>query len=635
MRIKSLVLSAVALGAGAAGANFAAEYLAVFVEDRSEIAVRETLDAGGYDWTEVEANGLQVLLTGTAPDEATRFDAMSAVGTVIDAARILDQTDVATTTIDLTPDFSIELLRSDQGVTMMGLIPAETDRTAILRDLSNAFGEENVADFLETADYAPPKDWAAAVAFGIDAITSLERAKVSIQDTAVSISAAATSPSEKSSLESRFARSAPDGVTVSLDITAPRPFLSPFTLRLVSDADGTARFDACVADTPESQDRIIAAARTIGVTGQITCPLALGAPNTDWGDTSVAAITALAGLPAGAVTLSDTTLSLDGALGTSPEDFDAAKSQLQSQISALYEVKSFLPLPPKEGDAEAALTFTATRSPEGNVRIRGNLGSELAETAARSFADAAFGAENHSLSVDLVPSTPENWSKRIFAGLEGLSLLQFGALEVEEESFVLRGSSGDPEIKEKITGLISAAMEDVGPFSLEVTYDEVLDPLASLLPGEVCVANIADILSTQKISFEPGSTTIDAGGNDTLDAIAGVIQSCKPDVVMEIGGHTDSQGSEQLNQRISQERAFAVRVALIDRRVSPSVLNVVGYGESTPIADNATEEGREANRRIEFILPAPPEDDTDTASDEDEPPASDPPEAPQEGDTNQ
>ena len=74
---------------------------------------------------------------------------------------------------------------------------------------------------------------------------------------------------------------------------------------------------------------------------------------------------------------------------------------------------------------------------------------------------------------------------------------------------------------------------------------------------------------------------------------------------MEVGGHTDSQGRTVMNQTLSQQRAEAVVTALLGKRVLTANLNAVGYGESVPIADNDTEEGREANRRIEFKLIVP------------------------------
>ncbi len=70
-------------------------------------------------------------------------------------------------------------------------------------------------------------------------------------------------------------------------------------------------------------------------------------------------------------------------------------------------------------------------------------------------------------------------------------------------------------------------------------------------------------------------------------------------------GFTDSQGRDEMNLSLSQDRAESVLDALRMRRVPVAAFEAVGYGEANPIADNETEEGREANRRIEFSLIVP------------------------------
>ena len=80
-----------------------------------------------------------------------------------------------------------------------------------------------------------------------------------------------------------------------------------------------------------------------------------------------------------------------------------------------------------------------------------------------------------------------------------------------------------------------------------------------------------------------------------------ILVTC-PAMTMEIAGYTDAQGSEGGNQALSQARAEAVLVALQGRRVDVSNMTALGYGETFPIADNSSEDGREANRRIEFVL---------------------------------
>ena len=101
-----------------------------------------------------------------------------------------------------------------------------------------------------------------------------------------------------------------------------------------------------------------------------------------------------------------------------------------------------------------------------------------------------------------------------------------------------------------------------------------------------------------------------------MTALADVLRRC-PGIRMEIGGHTDSQGRDESNLALSQARAEAVLLALQGRQVDVSGLVAKGYGETVPIADNETEAGREANRRIEFVpigQPAPAVPGTEDAT---------------------
>ncbi|MBW8459231.1 MAG: OmpA family protein [Thiobacillus sp.] len=73
------------------------------------------------------------------------------------------------------------------------------------------------------------------------------------------------------------------------------------------------------------------------------------------------------------------------------------------------------------------------------------------------------------------------------------------------------------------------------------------------------------------------------------------------DVDIEVAGHTDSMGSDAYNMKLSRQRAEAVRNFLISRGVAADRLTAKGYGESQPVADNATEDGRFKNRRVELV----------------------------------
>ncbi|MEW6517069.1 MAG: PorV/PorQ family protein [candidate division FCPU426 bacterium] len=102
------------------------------------------------------------------------------------------------------------------------------------------------------------------------------------------------------------------------------------------------------------------------------------------------------------------------------------------------------------------------------------------------------------------------------------------------------------------------------------------------------------------IQFKSGSTILTPESLGTLDEIAAEAASF-PDLRIRIEGHTDAQGSAKTNLRLSQSRVQAVQAYLVDHhRLLAEQFIPVGYGESRPIADNATAEGRRRNRRVEF-----------------------------------
>jgi OOP family OmpA-OmpF porin len=84
-----------------------------------------------------------------------------------------------------------------------------------------------------------------------------------------------------------------------------------------------------------------------------------------------------------------------------------------------------------------------------------------------------------------------------------------------------------------------------------------------------------------------------------LGSAAKVLQTY-PSISLQISGHTSSEGDAAVNQRLSQERADAVKQWLVDNGVPPERLKTRGAGPDEPIADNKTAAGREKNRRIEF-----------------------------------
>lgn len=102
--------------------------------------------------------------------------------------------------------------------------------------------------------------------------------------------------------------------------------------------------------------------------------------------------------------------------------------------------------------------------------------------------------------------------------------------------------------------------------------------------------------------FSLGTSNILASSYSSLDELAEYLKK-SPTKKLRIVGHTDSAGSDEFNLTLSQKRADAVKTYLLQKGVpATSIIESIGMGETMPIASNDTAEGREMNRRVEFIL---------------------------------
>ena len=105
---------------------------------------------------------------------------------------------------------------------------------------------------------------------------------------------------------------------------------------------------------------------------------------------------------------------------------------------------------------------------------------------------------------------------------------------------------------------------------------------------------------TNNILFETGKATLKSESMTEIEKVAAYMKK-NPRVRFEVQGHTDNQGSDKVNDPLSQQRAEAVVKALANLGVDDFNLKAVGKGSHEPVADNKTEAGRAKNRRVEFI----------------------------------
>ncbi len=111
------------------------------------------------------------------------------------------------------------------------------------------------------------------------------------------------------------------------------------------------------------------------------------------------------------------------------------------------------------------------------------------------------------------------------------------------------------------------------------------------------------VLTLGDVLFDTGRAELNPGAARTLDQLAEFLKS-HPERTVTIEGYTDSVGSDQLNQELSERRANAVKNALTDRAIESSRISARGLGKASPVASNATAAGRQQNRRVEIVFSA-------------------------------
>ncbi len=590
---------ALALGLAFVAANLAVRGIEhVVTRDAQAVLAEQELD-----WAEIDTDGLLLTLRGEAESEAVRFRALNAVSTVVAAERVIDEIEVAPSVEIAAPRFQVEILRNGLDVSLIGLVPASLSIESMVGEIEAIDPEISVVNMLETANHPVPFGWEQATDFGLKALAMIPSSKVSISADQVEVRGLAGSERQRDTWREALMRDRPRSLITSIDIAAPRPVISPFTLRFVIDDNG-ARFDACSADSTEARAAILRAGRAAGAEGVIECTIGLGSPSPRWQVAAREAIEALSVLGAGNVTIADVDLSLTVPASVAHEALDRVAADLEQSLPEAFSLETTR-LPPSGDDddmrSDDVVEFVASRDDQGIVLLRGQVIDERSRDALQALARAEFGPNAVRISTRIDPDLPDGWPVRALLAVDALAHLEHGMVRVRPERFDIRGVTGDVTVSDSLSRRLADKLGPAAVFNLDIRYDERFDPVAMQPTPARCERWIQEVLEEQQITFDPGSAAIRRETGQVMDQIAEILRECGR-LEMEVGGHTDSQGRLETNMRLSQQRAETVVAELLQRGALVSDFEAVGYGPEFPVADNATEEGREANRRIEFQL---------------------------------
>lgn len=271
-----------------------------------------------------------------------------------------------------------------------------------------------------------------------------------------------------------------------------------------------------------------------------------------------------AGVEDASVTIDDTDPLRLGLHGVVPDDVEIGPIIAGVQDLAFVDniaIDLSRPVPP----ADPVVTFTIEN---GIVTLTGTVADEATRAAVVAEAGRLFGAGN---VVD-----------EMVVGEVGPGALRLeGTVPDTQRDAVEAGLAG-------LADTLGLELQD------DFAYTALSDDQAALQDQ---IAELADAI---QINFASGSSALPADGPAQLDTLVDALAASPEGTTVAVEGHTDDQGEAASNQSLSEARAQAVLDYLVEAGVPADRLRAVGNGESQPIADNSTAEGRAANRRIDF-----------------------------------
>ncbi|MEM9199143.1 MAG: OmpA family protein [Pseudomonadota bacterium] len=614
MRLRAGIVLLLVLGAGGLAALAAADAVTGLVERSTRESLARAMTAAGHGWAEIATDGLLVALTGTAPTPKARDHALALAGRIVSAERISSQVALAPEPpAAKTPDVSITLLRDGTRVTLTGLVPDTDTRLNLARALHGL----EVVDTLVRRAVAPPERWAQTRDVALAAAAALGRGRIEAQPCTVSVAGTMPNAAARDALAAQLdALKAQDAeCRTEMAIVLPRPLVSPYRFEMTVKPN-RAWVSACAAPDADAVARIEHALKDVPLARPFACTEALGAPSADWTGAVTAAVTSLVRLGAGRIAIADTEVRFEP-IGP---DGEADRALAEEAVLTLAKTlpRGFLL---HGGDDQAAADPTtaedragtrpqmrfiaATSGRETGIELQGPLRTEAARKAVASYAAAYFGLTGLEVGLSVEPDLPDDWTARVMAALDALALLEEGEASVEDTRIRLVGWSSVPTANAAARGILSRVARSGLAMEVEIAFDgsaaHLAEPAPELPAPETCVTDIQVLLAAGQISFPSSSTIIQASSYPLLDSIAEILKGCTP-ARFEIGGHTDDSGRAEKNMDLSRGRAEAVVDALLARGVYLERMVAKGYGETEPIADNSSDEGKALNRRIGIKL---------------------------------
>jgi OmpA-OmpF porin, OOP family len=223
------------------------------------------------------------------------------------------------------------------------------------------------------------------------------------------------------------------------------------------------------------------------------------------------------------------------------------------------------------------------------IVVEGVVPNDMTKQAILAKLKAVYGNDQVVDKIQIRPvSAPNGWSDSVTRVITpDLKKISQGKLSVRGTQVELMGKMGVQTDIQPTTTIFQSLVQPPYRFNAQISVNAAEQSV------------IDNALKNRIIEFESGKAVLTPAGTQILDEMVVALNKVQGKNV-KIVGHTDSQGDPQKNQALSLQRAEAVKQYLTTKGIAPTRLSTAGLGSTKPVADNATDEGRRKNRRIEF-----------------------------------
>lgn len=247
---------------------------------------------------------------------------------------------------------------------------------------------------------------------------------------------------------------------------------------------------------------------------------------------------------------------------------------------------------------QSPYTFNAQKDVNGNVVLNGYVRSETERETVLAQANALFPGKVTNRTVRIANGSPNaDWGRVLTQNIDDLNRLDKGNFSMRDTRSVITGMTSSSDVKSAINSRANALANFDG--SAKITVPDTGGVIES---QSQCQSLLDGIKTGKKISFAYNKA--DIRGAESFDLLNDIAAAAKRCVAFRINveGHTDADGSEVYNQRLSEARANTVVAYLTENGIARERMQAIGLGEAKPIGDNATDQGKALNRRIEFVV---------------------------------